>query len=224
MILNRATLAIVLAAGLAATASAAEPPGCKSQDQTTERLQPCNSMFSRLVGEWEGQIQTRNSDGRVSTSMASVSNRLENNDKSLVSCFEGFAFGRPVHGASVIRMNPGAQAERSWYTNLTNATMTMPMKASSSENSIAFAGEGVDPSTGKTVSIEQVLRVVDSNNYVFESFSIESSGEKVMLMRLEMSRLPEGRLAQAAEKFSDAKLLAKVRLNSPAQTADANGH
>jgi len=176
-------------------------------------------LLQSLEGEWEGQVQVRGSDGMNSASNISASNRLEDNGRSLASCLTGFAFAKPFDGAAVIHLN-NSQFSGSWADSLTSTPITASAGAAGiAATSATLAGSMTRES--KPFKVEQTFTMSDNNHYIFELHSISAEGRRVLMVRLDMNRLPNGRLAEAHARFTDAPLLGSLR-SAAAKNAQAS--
>ncbi len=173
------------------------------------------ALLRRLAGEWEGQVQVRGADGMTSASVVSASNRLEDGERRLASCLTGFAFAKPFEGAAVLRIT-GPEVSSSWSDTINKGTSLARAEADRCARSGAtLAGRGA---TSEQATIEQSFTMTGDDNYVFELNSVGESGRRTLLVRLDMTRLPSGRRAEASAKFKDAPLLARLRTESPTST------
>jgi len=238
--MNRTTLGLACGATLLATAGAlgqqaapahhapssqgkAAQPAVQVRAQSGTTPSKSRAAFAgadllhRLAGEWEGQVQVRGADGMTSASIISASNRLEDNNQRLASCLTGMAFAKPFDGAAVIRVS-GSDLSSSWADSINTGAINAVAHADQCEaDSATFSGRvsrGADAST-----IEQSLTMTSENSFVLELNSVSDSGRRMLVVRLDMSRLPSGKVAAAGEKFKDAPLLARLRAGTPSAQA-----
>jgi hypothetical protein len=201
--LGAGVLACVLVAGLTASAVGAAPP---AESQTPAQNQALPQSLAQLAGHWDGTITMRAS-GASSSSVASMSASI-NPDGSLLMAFDGFSRGEPVEG--MLRLSPDARGAslRSFSTAL-NAAADGTMHPQASPKAMAFAGTMRD-AQGNRASFEHVIRVIEQDHIVIEWVMLSPDGSRAPLMMLELSRLPAGQTASAAEHLSDAALLSRV--------------
>lgn len=186
----------------------------KSSDTSTAQ-----QLLQRLAGEWEGQVQVRGTDGFNSASVISASNKLEDNGRSLASCLTGMAFAKSFEGASVIRLsNSGISG--SWVDSYSKSTLTAAANSSGcTEGSATLSGSFTRDA--KQFKVEQALTMSDNDHYILEVTSISAEGRRTLLVRLDLTRLPAGQVAEANAKFKDAPLLTQLR-NATTKSAQAS--
>ncbi|MFZ2875409.1 MAG: hypothetical protein WAZ94_13130 [Phycisphaerales bacterium] len=201
---------LVLAAG---HARACEPPPQPS-DQNSQPAAPAPSQpklpaaLSALHGEWDGAVTLKHADG-ASSSIASMSIRSQP-DGSILAAFDGFERGEPFEGLIRLRSNPrnGAVEMRSFTTAL-NAPAESSLDSDPASKSLSFRGT-LSPAGVKPVPMQHLVRVLDNDHIVIEWALLSPDGTRSLMMSLDLSRLPQGRQASAAELMQSPVLLAAV--------------
>lgn len=205
----------VLGATLVATTATAVPPARGSAASATE----IDQFFSRLAGEWEGQVQASQPSGNVSGSIASLCARVSDDRRSLTSCFDGFSFGQPFEGAAAISLDAKSnQFQQVWFDSFSNSTVT-GVAQHISKDSIIFNGRATDKS-GLATKFEQVLTFVNDGDFRCEYFTVASDGHKTSVMKLDLTRMANGSRSSAADQFNNAPLMARVRSTDQQASAD----
>ncbi len=166
------------------------------------------AFCERFAGEWEGQIEFRE-NGKTSASIASASNRFEQGASRFVTYTEGFAFGKPVEFASVVKCDDG-KCSYSEFTAVSPVRAVLNPTVGKADGVMIFRGTRQVNGTSQT--IEQRFASVSSDHYTVEVFEVASSGAKELLCKLDMHRLPEGQVAAASDMF---------RFSEPVQQARA---
>lgn len=100
LIAGRTAMGILVMAGGAGAAHGASPATARAVVSAGDLS--ARSVAKELAGEWDGQIEVRGSSGALSTSLVSVSARMNESGEQLELYYEGFAFGKPVEGAIVL--------------------------------------------------------------------------------------------------------------------------
>lgn len=166
------------------------------------------AICQRLVGEWEGQVQVRR-DGALSASVVSASNRLDQGQSELTSYVEGFAFGQPIEVAVVIRLSDTPRC--AWAHTLAGGTKRGALTPVASQKDGAMVFEGQLGPHGGSATLQQRVVMPSPDQYLLEVFSVSASGEKELLCKLDMRRLPQGQVAAASEMFRFAEPVQQAR-------------
>lgn len=197
---------LVLAAG---HAGACQPPAqSPAHAESAANARKLPEAISGLQGEWDGAVILKHADG-ASSSIASMSIRAQP-DGSILAAFDGFERGEPFEGLIRLRSNPknGAIEMRSFTTAL-NAPAESSLASDPASKSLAFSGTlspaGVDP-----IPMQHLVRILDPDHLVIEWALLAADGSRSVMMSLDLSRLPQGRQASAAELMQSPVLLAAV--------------
>jgi hypothetical protein len=227
---SRSLLAFLALVGVGATASArltsaaCEPPtGAEPSSAPSPSAQPAAlpPTFQSLAGEWEGQVEARDQGGRVSSSLAAASSRIEDNGRTLVMCIQGFAFGESLEGASIWRLNPAtAQVEHAMYRSDAGLTIRCTGQPGESSGTIRISGPCADGAAAQESRLEQVVRTSGDSQFTMEWIRTDPAGTRSVVLRLDMNRLPKDRKSDAFALLDNQSLLRHVREPSP-QTASA---
>lgn len=218
MKLNRTFSGLTAVGLLAFAAGASEPREFQPQPETASAVQETSAavpataaqFLQRLAGEWDGQIEIRR-DGQVSSSVVNISSQLQKDGKTVISCFEGFAFGEAFEGGSLLGVNPRTgQFESAWFDHVSGSTMRCSATETSDEVTLVFTGQ-LTSKQGRSSKVEQVVKMTDFTHYTNEWFVVAEDGQKTRLMFLEMTRLPQGQVSSAAEKLRAVAEQARVR-------------
>jgi hypothetical protein len=218
MMKHHVAFGLTMAAALAGTPVLAQHTAGNTTNSTTNP-QIVQTFFNTLAGEWDGQVSTRDG-GKTSSSKINASNRVENNCEQFASCFQGFSFGKPFQGGSVLTTQNGKFTFAS-----TDTLNTEPARGSfkATAHGFVYSFERTDAKTGKPVKFEQVTTIVNNDNYTVECWSFDSNGKKREFMTMDMNRLPSGQKSEAAATFTVSPALAKARqtlANTTQATAD----
>lgn len=168
-------------------------------------------VFSRLAGEWEGNVQTRRGS-RTSVSSVWASNRNENNGTQLASCITGYSFGASFSGASVFTLGDNGATPGFAVVNTQDHPASFGSFALNANNDgLVFWFEGTDPASGKPARFQQVVRSADLDHLTIECWSFEDSGAKTQVFSMDLTRIPKGAVSAAASGFTGGPALAKAR-------------
>ncbi|MCC7389321.1 MAG: hypothetical protein IT431_11180 [Phycisphaerales bacterium] len=163
-----------------------------------------------LAGEWEGQIQVRSVEGKLSTAPASMSARLSADKQSVELYYEGFAFGQPVEGAMVFHFD-SANTEASLRDDAVNlqATCRPQPGDDASEDAYQMSCERESPGEFRVV-----FSRLDQRAWNIAYQSREGQGEWEEMLSLQLDRLGSGQRSAAADGFDRSPLLGALRTDS----------
>lgn len=221
---------------LAFSAGAAEPREYQSGPEPTPAAEPAvqesatpsaraAQFIQKLAGEWDGQLEVRRDTGETSASIVNISSQLQKDGKAVISCYQGYAFGKDFEGGSLVGFNPRTgQFESAWFDHVSGATMRCTAAESPDDSTLVFTGQ-LTTRQGRSSKVEQVVKMTDFTHYTNEWFVVSDDGQKSRILFLEMSRLPEGQLSFAAEKLRAASDAARTRggvanVSQPVQAGD----
>lgn len=191
-----------------------EPPQAKAPDATAPAAMP--TMLAGLAGEWDGALTVRQ-EKWSSSSVASMSIRRQA-DGSLLAAWDGFVSGEPAQGMLRFTMKPDAPGpELASYWSHLGASIRASVTASNPDRMV-FAGQMKDAGAN-TLSVEQSLRVIEKDHLLLEMVAVARDGTRTPMLMLDLSRLPGGQRASAAEHLDDAALLARVAAPARAQAS-----
>ncbi len=219
-------LALGCSVALPASTAMAKPL-CRVAGTTMNRID-ASSMARLLEGEWEGQIEVRDSDGSLSTSIVSMSVQRQPNADQLDMYYEGFAFDEPVSGAMIFSFDSQSGASVSLRDEYIGCQGT----ASSSEpegldmqsparNTFTMAGKANFGPGHRDEQVRVLFRKVSQDAVDIEFQSMNADGQWEAFSTLKLDRMDKGQRSAAAEHFASSQSLAMLRRQSTVMTANA---
>ena len=193
------TLLLLAGLGIFSTgATAAAPVMCREVAFSMD--ESARALLAMMEGEWSGQVQVRDAEGRINASNASASMRLENGGSRLAAQFEGFAGGKEV-SASAIFGSDGDRLGAAWVdTRFSQA--------------ISFAGEA----EGKVAAIvsneprlRQVVKMLSDSRVSIEIFAPGEGGREQLMVAFTLDKLAKGEKSLAAASFENSSMLSALR-------------
>jgi hypothetical protein len=158
------------------------------------------SLLASMAGEWSGQVQVRDAEGRVSASSASASMRLENGGSRLALHVEGFAGGQAV-SASAILGSDGDRLASAWLD-------------SRFSQAFSFSGEAegkVAAMVSAQPRMRQVVKMASDSRLVIELYAPGEGTRDQLVMAFTFDKLGAGEKAAASAKFESSTMLAALR-------------
>lgn len=199
-----------------AQANASRPAASQSPGSVANSM----SLLRALAGEWQGTIQGRGLDGKVSSSLVNASIRLENSGSSVAARFDGFLFGKDYDGGSVWRQD-GAELSSAWMDSRLNESVRAQSSGVDSANSVGFSGQMALPGAGKLVNVRQVVRVLSPDHVSIEWFVLNDDGKQLSVLSLDLNRLAKGERSAAASRFDEPVMAALRQDASSSRSAGA---
>jgi hypothetical protein len=197
------TTTLLLLAGLGLSATATFSHGAAPSlawAAASHSDNDARALLALMEGEWNGQVQVRDKEGRMSASNASASLRLENNGSRLAAQFEGFAGGKAVSASAIF----GADGERlaaAWVdTRLAQA--------------VSFAGEAegqVAAIVSSEPQLRQVVKLENNARLRIEIFAPGEGGREHLMVAFTLDRMAKGEKSLAAASFEKSSMLAALR-------------
>ncbi len=206
-------LAVATLVSIVGAAHAAPPPGT---GHPVGDLKPAE-VGRALAGEWEGQIQVRSGEGKLSTAPASMSARLSADKQSVELYYEGFAFGQPVEGAMVFRFD-AANTEASLRDEAVNLQAICLPRTSDAASEDAYQVSCESESLGE---FRVVFSKLDQRAWNIAYQSREGQGEWEDMLSLQLDRLGSGQRSAAADGFDRSPLLGALRTDSAVASVEA---
>lgn len=191
-------------APIARTAVAAEQ---RAQRDSSESAL---SMFARLAGQWEGQVEMRRADGLTSSSLIFATNRVKDGGV-MESCLSGFVFGGELEAAALMRAEKGS-VSASWLDSVLKFKLAASGGKAES-NAVRMSGELPDPKGGAASRLEQIVDCSHDDQYVLEIFRVSAAGKRERVLRLDMNRVQQGSASVAS--FDSSRLLRRLREDRP---------
>lgn len=188
-----------------------------------------SSMARLLEGEWEGQIEVRNSDGSLSTSIASMSAQRQPNADQIDMYYEGFAFDEPVSGAMIYSFDSRSGASvsmRDEYAGCQGSASSSAPEGldmqSPSRSTFTMAGKANFGPGHRDEQVRVLFRKVSRDAVDIEFQSMNADGQWEAFSTLKLDRMDKGQRSAAAEHFASSKSLAMLRRQSAVMTASAS--
>lgn len=215
-------LALVSMLAMAGTA-AAQQQHEQHQQHHQQASQPAPSLpdsVLRLAGEWEGGVQVRGSDGRMSGSNASMSARFDPRS-GMTAFFEGAAAGRPLEGAVHLWLDPREREVnlRSVHDR-SGVVLEGEHESSADRDSLVFHSRAMGDDSG---DFEQRLTWEGADRFRLEWFSVGEKGRRTLLFSLDMERMAPDRVSSASSRLDGSPLVSRVLgLDQPTAGVDAD--
>jgi hypothetical protein len=153
---------------------------------------PAHKNFEQFVGKWdaESKIWMNGPKGETSVSKGSAEYTLALGGRYLQQEFSGEMMGQPFNGVGYTGYdNFGKKYVSFWIDNMSTAMSTMEGSMDKEGKTLTMWGKMDEPSTGeKGKRVKYVVRVVDKDKHVFETYDVTSYGEKQPVMVITYTR------------------------------------
>lgn len=157
-----------------------------------EYMTPGNyhQMLAKADGEWQEQITIWMTPEAVPTkSMATATNKMIMDGRYQYSTHKGSFNGRPFEGLSIMGYDNAKKVfENSWIDNMGTGIMITRGPWNEANKSIELKGSYVDPSSGKEMSVREIMKWVDDNTQTMEMYMVTPEGKEMKTMEIMLTR------------------------------------
>lgn len=198
-----------------AQANASRPSGSQSPGSVANSM----SLLRALAGEWQGSVQGRQLDGKMSSSIVNASIRLENGGSSVAARFDGFLFGKDYDGGAIWQQQGGSLTS-AWRDSRLDASVQAQSSGADSANSVSFSAQMSLPGSSKPLNVREVVSVLSADHVSIEWFVINDQGKQISVLSMDLNRMPKNEKSAAASRF-DEPLMAALRQDSQSSRSAA---
>jgi hypothetical protein len=154
---------------------------------------PMHKMLMSANGEWTEYITLWRSPGALAESIeATCTNKMILGDLYQESIHKGMMMGMPFEGRGTCGYDNAKKVFQStWVDNMGSGIMFLEGKYDETSKAITMKGKMIDPATGKTENVREVLKFVDNNLQLMEMY-VTKNGKEFKNMEIKLSRKSEG--------------------------------
>lgn len=167
------------------------------------------SLLRALAGEWQGSVQGRQLDGKMSSSIVNASIRLESGGSSVAARFDGFLFGKDYDGASIWQQE-GSTLSSAWRDSRQDTSVQGQSSGADSANSVSFSAQMSLPGSSKLLNVREVVSVLSADHVSIEWFVINEQGKQISVLSMDLNRMAKNEKSAAASRF-DEPIMAALR-------------
>jgi len=204
-VLPIAALSCVFASPAVLAQQSGEPVQ-RSERASQSHPSSVRDLLRQMEGQWDGKVQARR-DGATSVSVVSASFKSESNGKSIVGCFEGFAFGQHFQGAAVWSDRPSQGVRCTWHDSFSNVVRQEQLVSQHQDGLfMLMSGEPYSNPAQR-----HVARFDENGRLIVEWLEVLDDGTTSQTFRMTLNRLPQGELAGANDLFRTSESLERVQ-------------
>ncbi|HXX63191.1 MAG TPA: DUF1579 domain-containing protein, partial [Bacteroidota bacterium] len=141
-----------------------------------------HKFLEQLVGTWSCEVKMwmDGPQGKPIVSKGTGEYKMALGGRFLQQEFTGEVAGQPFHGVGYIGFDNFKKTYVSfWIDDMTTAMMTMEGSLDSKATALTMHGKVNEPATGeRNITVKDVLRIVDKDTHVFETYNVTTFGEK----------------------------------------------
>ncbi len=148
-----------------------------------------HKMMAQSVGEWNDDITMWMDPAAPPTKTTSTSKtEMIMGGRYQLSKTSGNMMGMPFEGMNLMGYDNAKKVFTStWVDNFGTGTMTMEGTWDDMAKSITLKGKGIDPMTGKELSVRQVMKFIDNDRQEMEMYD-NKAGKEVKTMEIKSTR------------------------------------
>ena len=145
-----------------------------------------HEKLEALVGEWEAHSKFWSDPSEPPMeSEATSSSKTIFDGRYIEQKYEGEWMGQPFHGVAMWGYdNLRKKFVSTWIDSTATSIYYSEGEWDAEKKAIVFHGESVDPVTGKTEMLEQIVRFDSDDKHVFEMFTVGEDGKEVKTMEI----------------------------------------
>jgi len=151
-----------------------------------------HKFLEQLVGTWSCEVKMwmDGPQGKPIVSKGTGEYKMALGGRFLQQEFTGEVAGQPFHGVGYIGFDNFKKTYVSfWIDDMTTAMMTMEGSLDSKATALTMHGKVNEPATGeRNITVKDVLRIVDKDTHVFETYNVTTFGEKKPVMVITYTR------------------------------------
>lgn len=196
------SLFVALALVLVVGSAGADEKGKKAAGQPTDE-KAMMEMWAKLgapgdahkalepfVGTWDTKVTSWMQPGAAPMSSTGTSeNRWTMGNRFIEQRFTGSFMDQPFEGLGYTGYdNIKKKYVGTWMDSMGTSIMFMTGTADPSGKTMNFTGTMEDPMTGKPMTVNEVMKVVDNNKHTFEMWSPGPDGKPFKMMEIEYTR------------------------------------
>ncbi|HTO94602.1 MAG TPA: DUF1579 domain-containing protein [Bacteroidota bacterium] len=153
---------------------------------------PNHKALEMFVGSWdvEAKIWMGGPKGEPAVSKGSAEYKMVLGGRYLEQDYTGEMMGQPFQGTGITGYdNFRKKFVGFWIDNFSTAMSTMEGTADHEAKTLTMTGKMDEPSTGeKDKKVKYVVRWIDDNTHVFESYDLSAYGDRKPVMVLTYKR------------------------------------
>jgi hypothetical protein len=180
------------------TLIADEKPAAKKMDMDPAMMEammkagmpgPAHKMLDGMAGSWDTKVTSWMMPGsEPMVSNGTSENKWIMGGRYMEQRFKGDFMGMPFEGLGYTGYdNVKKQYFGTWVDNMSTGMMTS-VGTGGSGNTMTFKGTYADPMTGKDVTCEEKVTVIDNDHTVFEMWAPGPDGKMFKSMEITYSR------------------------------------
>ena len=148
-----------------------------------------HQMMAKSVGTWNGAITMWTQPGAPPMSMTAVAkNEMILGGRYLQAKDSGQMMGMPFEGISVKGYDNAKKIfVNSWIDNFGTGMMFLEGTWDNSTMSINLSGKMVDPSSGKDITVREVIKFIVDNNQLMDMY-VSANGSEYKSMEIKYTR------------------------------------
>ncbi|MBC7887437.1 MAG: DUF1579 domain-containing protein [Ferruginibacter sp.] len=148
-----------------------------------------HKMMAQSDGEWNDDITMWMDPAAPPTkTTATTKNEMIMGGRYQISKVTGNMMGMPFEGMSLVGYDNAKKIFTSvWVDNFGTGTMTLEGTWDVQTKSITFKGKGIDPMTGKDLSVRQVMKFIDNDKMEMEMYDTKN-GTETKTMEIKSTR------------------------------------
>lgn len=148
-----------------------------------------HKMMASWDGKWTSEVTMWMSpDAPPSTSTATSDTRMVLGGRYQETVSKGNFNGMPFEGKGYLAYDNSKKVfVSSWMDNMGTGIMHLEGPWDEASKSMTLTGECVDPTTGKNMTMKEVVKIVDEKNQVMEMYC-NQGGKEYKSMEMKMTR------------------------------------
>ena len=174
-----------------AAAQASEEAAKKEMEAWTAYMTPgaMHKMLASASGDWRQEVTMWMDPAAPPTkSEAHCSTRMIMGDRFQESVTEGNMMGMPFNGRSIVGYDNAKKIFQStWIDNMGTGIMYTEGPYDPKTNSITLTGTSVDPVTGKSEKVKEIMKFIDDNTQMMEMYKLVG-GKEIKVMEIKFTR------------------------------------
>lgn len=149
-----------------------------------------HKMMASWNGTWNGDITMWQTPGApAQKSKGTTVNKMMMGGRYQVSNHTGNMMGMPFEGMGTLAYDNDKKIFiNTWVDNMGTGIMKMEGPWDEASKTITLKGTGVDPGTGKDMTVKETFKVVDDKTQLMEMFGPGPDGKEFKMMEIKFTR------------------------------------